>query len=225
MKHCTIAFFLLVLIISCNSKQKNPQSDNCSDTLMINNKMYCFDSISESYYNSINFRFPLKSDTVPIDTSVVKVMSYGIQIKTNGKEVFLKNDTADNDSRVIYSYIKTIANIEFVHIKGVFWEWTTDYLINLKTGDNTVLWEQPILSPNKKLIISCSADLVATMMPNGIQLFKIDNGVIQKVFEKEIEKWGPSETKWESDSTILIKRLKVDDKYNEKYDYVRMKIK
>lgn len=224
MKHFFITLFLLVLIISCNNERKNPQSDNCSDTLMINNKMYCFDSISESYYNSINFKFPLKLDTVSIDTSVVKVMSYGIQIKTNAKEVFLQNDTSDNDSRVIYSYIKTIANIGFVHIKGVFWEWTTDYLINLKTGENTVMWEQPILSPNKKLIISCSADLVATMMPNGIQLFKIDNGVIQKVFEKEIVKWGPSETKWESDSTILIKRLKVDDKYNESYDYVRMKI-
>ncbi len=227
MKYLLFSLFILALIISCNSKKQNPQSDNCSDTLMINDKMYCFDSISESYYNSINFKFPLMSDTLPIDTSVVKLMSNGIQIKTKGKDVFFKNDTSDNDSRVIYSYIKTIANVGLVHINGIFWEWTADYLINLKNGEQTILWEKPILSPNKKMIICCSADLVATEMPNGLQLFKIENGVVKKVFEKEIEieRWGPSEPKWESDSTILLKRVKVDNNYNEIYDYVRMKVK
>lgn len=217
--------FLIILIVSCNGNQKSIQSVSCSDTLMINNKLFCLDSISESYYNSINYKFPLKADTLPIDTSMIKILSNGILIKTQQKDVFLENDTTEGDSRVDYSYVKTLSSIGFVHIKAACWEWTNDYLINLKNGEKTRLWEQPILSPNKQMFISNSADLVATMMPNGFQLFKIDNGVIKNVFEKEIENWGPSEIKWESDTTILIKRLKVDDNYKEKYDYIKMNLK
>jgi hypothetical protein len=213
---------LFFWIISFHPKSDNKVIGN-RDSLMINDKAYFLDSITESYYNSVTDKGEIKS----IDTSIIKIYPDSITIKTSEKLVVLKNDTSVSESFKKYRYEGTFSGIGFVHIHGDFWESSGDLLISLKNGTINFFWGRPKLSPDQSMIISYNVDLGPRYMSNGIQLFKVENGPIKNVFETEIENWGPKEIKWESDSTILIKRVKVDftNEYKEFFDYRRMKIK
>ena len=211
---------LILTIVSCNPKPAT-RSKNFGDTLLINNKVYQLDSISELTYNSKSVT-PLIMST---DSTFIKISSDSIILRTNDRVVTYKNDTIHNESMVKYHCVGIYPEIGFIHVKAAYWEWTRDFLVNFKDGHETELWSDPIVSPNKSQIISNSADLVATEMPNGIQLFKLENGELKKVFEKEIIKWEPYEIKWESDTSIFIKVAKLDNEYNRHFSYKRMIIK
>jgi len=192
---------------------------------MINNRAYYLDSISESVYNAVDYKYPLKSDTSLLDTSIIKVSKQGISIKTKFGEVVLKNDTSNSDEAATYSYIKMITKDGLVHIKGEFYEWGRDFLVSLTNGQKTELWAPPLFSPGRNLFISYFPSIGYEQMPNGIQCFKIENGKIEKIFEKEIDNWEPSEIKWESDTSFVIKRTKYDTLFNPHTDFLRMRIK
>jgi hypothetical protein len=224
MKYLGSIIFLLALS-ACNGDQNDSESIKCYDSLQINNKTICLDSISESYFKKNRFSFPLRNDTAKIDSSLVQFLSNGILIKTKAKDVVFKNDTSDTDSRVIYYYQKTLLSLGYIHIQGIYYEWTRDFLINLESGKETEFWENPIFSPNRKWILSYSGDLESGEMPNGIQLFSNNAGTITRVFENEITNWAPDDIKWEADTVLLIKRKKLDQNYKESYDYVKMSIK
>jgi len=225
-----------ILLVSCNQSKNSKatkqsvdslpnqkdliavnQSVQPSDTLMIDGKMFNLIPIDESYFKSIRN----KPEKIKPNESVV-INSDSIIIKCNEKEVVLKNDTTDGDSMVTYEYRTILPEIGYVHIKALCWEWTEDILINLKNGKQFTFWLDPIVSPNNKLIVSSCFDLEAQFMPNGIQLFKIQGDSIVKIFDKEISDWGPEEVKWESDTSIVIKRAIPDNNMNYRYDFVRM---
>jgi len=217
---------LVALTVSCNQKTgSNKISKESRDTLIINNKTYYLDSISEQEFNSVSYQFPSETDTIALDTSLINIAKDSIIIKTKNKIVTLKNDTTMNDTYAKYKYLKTYNNIGFVHLKGSFWEWTEDILVNLSDGEITSLVSNPIISPDKKLLISYNVDLIAQFMMNGIELYNIENGRLEKVFIKEISSWGPEEIKWESNKSIVIKRKKVDfasQNFTEHFDFRRM---
>jgi hypothetical protein len=222
-------YLLLVitfLIFSCKQSDSSKKSLNCNgDTLLINGNLYCLDSISESEYKSISYRFPTKSDTATINKSVITITNDFIRIKTGINTVEFKNDTSSGESFSRYSYVKTLINVGFVLISRKLLESTVEILVNLKNGKKTTLWGKPRFSPNNKMIISYNVDLVAGFSHNGFQLFEINNGDIKQVFEREILDWGTEEIKWDSDTSIVIKRIKLDSEHEEYFDYRRMIIK
>jgi hypothetical protein len=223
MKHFAL-IGLIILTIGCQRQSKIVVNMG-SDTLMINNKVFYIDSISEITYNSTVDKELIGSQVIEADTSKIIINQDSITIiAENDSMIVYKNDTSDGESRVIFEYVNTIKQYDLVHIKGIYWEWTVDYLITLKNGKETALWEAPMFSPNGQYIICSSADLEAMEMNNGIQLFKNKQGNIEIIFEKLIENWEPEEIKWESDSVILIKRAKLDNNYNKHFDYLKMRI-
>jgi hypothetical protein len=233
-----ILYVLLgLLVVSCNQnsaakKNKNQnvnkadtltssviksQPDKVIDTLIIGNKIYDLVSISESYFNSI------KNQEKIINPGRSVIISHdSIIIKSIEKDVVLKNDTTDGDSMVTYNYITTLPEINYVHIKALCWEWTEDIFVNLNNGREYSFWDNPIVSPDNRLILSYCYDLEAQFMPNGLQLSNIVNDSIVTIFNKEISDWGPDDVKWESDTSIIIKRAIPDEKMNYTYDFVRM---
>lgn len=219
--------FLGVILFICSCKPDAVElSSNPYDSLVTGKKVYYLDSVTESDFISAKYVFPLANDTVSIDTTRIKESLEGIKIfLQNNDSVVLKNDTSDGENYVTYHYKKTLSEINFVHIQGTYYEWTSDFLINLKDGRKTRMWEYPIFSPNRKLFICYSSDLESGEMVNGIQLFSLKDGMIQNVFEKELIDWAPNEIKWSSDSTLLIRRERYDENHNSVMDYVRMKIK
>jgi hypothetical protein len=196
------------------------------DTLMINNRVYYLDSISKATYYSVSTEDLIGETIMAADQSEIKINQDSIIIFTKNKcMVVFRNGALDGESRAVYEYISSFKQYDLVYIHGNFWEGTKDYLINLKNGSKTTLWRFPLFSPSGKYILSYSADLEIMEMYNGIQLFKNTDGIIEPVFSKLIDNWEPYEIKWETDSTILIKRAKFDSKHEEHFfDYLRMKI-
>ena len=218
-------FIALTLLACACSRQSEKTSGTGTDTLVINNKVYYLDSIPESVYNSVAYVFPAGSDTVARDTSVVSISIGRLVVKSAHKPVVFRNDTSDTDTTARYEYKHTYGQLGFVHIQGLFYEWSSEFLINLKSGTKSEFWQAPLFSPGHKLVLSYSADLEGEMMANGIQLYKLENGEIVKVFERELDKWEPEEIRWESDTSIVIRRAKLDSLDNKHIDFVRMKLK
>lgn len=216
-----IIFLALALFISCNNQKDKVKTIVHVDSLLIGDDLYYLDSISESDFERIKTINHAKE----IDTSLVKVYKDSIIVRTISKNVVYKNDSTFGESMVSYELKSILPEPGYVHIKGLHWEWTTDRFVNIKSGVETYFWDNPVLSPNKQNLIAFSCDIEVGFMPNGIQLYKINADTITQVFEKEIENWGPEEVKWESDTCLVIKRLRLDKDMQPKYDYLRLNLK
>ena len=192
-------------------------SSQSPDTLISGGKMYVLKPINEAYFKSISNNL---EEVMPNKSIIIN--SDSLIIKCTEKEVVLKNNTTDGESMVIYEYLTTLHEIGYVHIRALCWECTEDIFINIKNGKEFTFWHNPIVSPNNTLIVSYCWDLEAQFMPNGLQLFKIVGDSIVKIFDWNISTWGPEEVKWESDTSIVIKRATPSDNIKYKYDFVRM---
>jgi hypothetical protein len=216
-----IILIAFALFISCNDQKIKVATNLHVDSLLIGDNLYYLDSISESDFK----RTKTIHQANEVDTNLIKVYKDSILVRAISKNVVYKNDSTDGESMVSYEFKSIMPEPGYVHIKGLHWEWTTDRFINIKSGAETYFWDNPVLSPNKQNLIAFSCDLEAGFMPNGIQLYKINADTITQVFEKEIDNWGPEEVKWESDTSLVIKRLRLDKDMQPKYDYLRLNIK
>ena len=216
----TIILMILALFLSCKEHKVIVSTSIHTDSLLIGDALFYLDSISENEFKKIK-TINQEND---IDTSLVKVYPDSILIRTTIKNVVYKNDSTEGESMVSYEF-RSIPTLGYVHIAGNHWEWTTDRYINIKNGSETYFWANPVLSPNKQSLVAFSCDLEAGFMPNGIQLYTINADTITQMLEKEIDNWGPEEVKWESDTSLVIKRLRLDKDMQPKYDYLRLNIK
>ncbi len=188
------------------------------DSLTINGKIYYLDSISKSTFQHVKNVLITKKP----DTSILMIQKESLVIKANDRIVVFKNDTTESEHSAFYNYKSFLPESGYIHIEGIHWEWTSDCFVNLKNGSETYFWDNPIISPNNKLLISYSYDLVAGFMVNGIQLYRIDTDTISNIFEIEIANWGPEEIKWDTDTSIVIKRAVLDQNMEASNDYLRM---
>ena len=191
------------------------------DTLKINDKVYFLDSISEAVFADI----PGSEKSLAPDTSVVKIFADSILVKTKTKNHIFRNDTFPSELFAVYTYKNLFKDVGFIQVHCDGWESRCEFLINIETGEKTMLWGELKFSPGKEKVISYNVDLEAGFTPNGFQLFQMKDKSLSKVFDAYMEKWGPKEIKWESDTAILIKRVRYDDRGNEVYDYRRMVLK
>ncbi|MDT8412239.1 MAG: hypothetical protein RQ875_07255 [Vicingaceae bacterium] len=123
----------------------------------------------------------------------------------NGENAYLINDDSDDDSKYgQYHYLGTIDNLNHFIVYGAFYEWHNYLLIDMESGDTNYLAGFPILSPDKKTIISGNCDLVAGFTFNGLELYSNTNP-INKISSIELMEWGPEEIKWIDNSILLIK--------------------
>lgn len=219
----TIFYFLTLALLAASCSQNKPGivTNLHTDSLRIGEKLFYLDSIGEKDFNRVRKIEPRGN----IDTNLVKIYPDSILVKAVAKNVVYRNDTTEGESLATYEINSILTDPGYVHIKGWHWEWTTDRYINLKSGIETDFWDNPILSPDKRHVVAFSCDLEAGFMPNGIQLFQINSEHIEKVFEKEIDDWGPEKIKWESDTSLVIKRLRLDENMQPKYDYLRLLLK
>jgi len=223
-KDYLILLVLLVIMGSCGPNSSK-LSSLCVDSLVMEHKTYYLDSITEKTYKEVKYIFPLSTDTAPMDPTTVIINRDSITVVSQDGPVVFNNDSTDSDAYANYQYVKTLDKIGFVHIQGSFYEWTYDYLVNLQSGTQQEFWMEPLFSPNRRAIISYSGCMETDEMPNGIQYFKVEHGEINKIFEVNIPDWEPNEIKWESDTSIVIKRAKLDKNFKKHFDYVRMVIK
>jgi hypothetical protein len=81
-----LEFFWYIFAVGCKQHIVNNASKPY-DTLNIDGKVYSLDSISVNDYKSVHYEFPGANDTIPLDTTKIKIDSGGIIFYTsdNGK--------------------------------------------------------------------------------------------------------------------------------------------
>jgi hypothetical protein len=200
-----IAPLVLILLAGCHAEQAGKKIAKY-DSILIGQKICYLEYISKAYFDSVDCPAFQAGDTLPYDSTVVRKEKSGLRIYlANGKNIFLRNDSSEGDSMAIYKYGLTYQKIHAVLVQVFRWDWSSFLLISLQEGRQCEMWAAPLFSPDMKYLICYSASLSGESA-NGVQLFHYSDGTGELVFEKNIEQWEPSEIKWASGSTLLIRR-------------------
>lgn len=209
--------------------EENVNKYGLPDTIHIGKHVLQLDTSSEAAF--------LKLGELVFDTSEQMNLTRDSQwVKRNGDTLFfvtasgvatLTNVNADDDSYSQYSYYGKIPGTDQYLTLGLFYEWYNYFLISSKTGDTTILWGAPEVSPDKKLLITANADLEAGFTNNGLQLFGLEDGNIVSAGEKLIDEWGPEEIRWVNNNQAIAKMVFIssDGKITYRYGYVRLTIR
>jgi hypothetical protein len=227
-------FLISVFFMSCTSNKStnsNLQQNN-QDTLVINNKAYFLDSISEKEYNTVLLKM---SEDKSVENEIIEdtnnvsrdKLKLTFHLKNESDSILVNDTTQDFSDFVNYCYLESNKDIDYWLVKVQLYEGGGYLLINKENGNKIWIWSKPVFSPDKKHFVSYSCDLEAGYLSNGIQLFEVKNREVFLLWEKEIDEWGPSELKWKNDSTIYIEKLKLDfndSKNPDKISYKSMKI-
>jgi len=134
-----------------------------------------------------------------------------LTIKTKAKDVHIVNNDNDTDEYAQYTYMGYIDAADQFLVFGGFYEWHNYLLIDGQTGDETVLWGKPAVSPDGKYIVNGNSDLVAQFTDNGMQLFTATHKP-KVVGERSLKAWGPEEIKWADNKTLFVKANVADEK-------------
>lgn len=189
-----------------------------------------FIQAKKNYLNKIKFD-SLKLNKIngeiklPIDEKWKPFISF--------KDTLLNTDETDVRE---YKYFGEFENIGLYIIEANYWEHFEYYLINQKTGKQTVIWNYPYISPNNLYIANLSMPYGLEGVPNGIQIWKIDknsynNVDLIKYFEIDQQIWAAEDFVWESDNSIILKVVylnennqKTESQNLNSYSYLKLKI-
>ncbi|MFB6455189.1 hypothetical protein ACE38W_07970 [Chitinophaga sp. Hz27] len=202
-------------------------SEEPIDTLELANKKFLVYTIDSAVFE--------KFKAQPIDTSEALALSRDTSVKRNGpslqfrlengKTLTLTDNDSESDTTDTFAHYLYVSNYPEIHRKGVivYYYESQDYLlVDTRNGDTLHIWAEPIFSPDKKHLLCASMDLVAAFMPNGFQWYDINKDSIVYKGEANLEKWGPTETKWVDPKTILCQYITIDEEGNTQSSYVKL---
>lgn len=210
MRTTTIFLILSVFtIISCNqpsSKEIPKVLVSELDTFYLGNKLVNvekvlkadFDKIITPATNSYEVEYLLK------DSSVAKRIGDTLFLRVADRMVKFVNDTSNDDMFLNYHYLGFQRDIGQYVLSVGFSEESIYYLIGSKTGDTTIPFGRPVISPDKKYFI-CGHDGMSyyDLDINGFELYK-NSPKPELISRRELREWGPSEIYWVDNSTLLV---------------------
>ncbi|RZA03355.1 MAG: hypothetical protein EOP47_03355 [Sphingobacteriaceae bacterium] len=169
--------------------------------LKLNGKTIHVKVLAAQQARKYSFR-PIVSKVLP----VVKKRSGAMRLELfNGKYITLKDVTTGNDVDKKEYIFKELLFSRFYVVLGKYYETGEYLLIDRKNGDIVKLWGRPYFSPNNhQYVAAFSGSLDYDMMPNGIQLFKVDSDKISLEWEYIIEDWQPDGLAWKDNKTLLV---------------------
>jgi len=135
-----------------------------------------------------------------------------------------------------YNYLGQYKKIGFFLVEGHFYEHYECYLIDKRTGRETIIWDKPKLSPSSKYFANISRLHIFEGVPSGIQIWKID--IIDVSYKVELSKyleldqriWFPIDFVWETDNSLILKVVsfnkfwELEKLANEDYYYLRINL-
>jgi hypothetical protein len=103
----------------------------------------------------------------------------------------------------------------------------SDYvLVHTKTGNQAVLWGEPLFSPGGRYLFCSSYELDAGLSENGMQLFRSDSTGLSLLWKKEPQLWGPINPRWSGDSLVYFMQEVPDrDLGRVSFYYAKVRVK
>ncbi len=204
----TIILFAVCFLTSqaCSSYGgKSPGSkDNSVNNPVDSSKNYTVTTIKKEDFDNYSKEKALGCLT---DTSIIKKQGDSLAfIADNGKKVVLKDslwDSFDTEKRK-FNYEGYLAESNGYIVMAKYYESSEVLLINKSDGNITKLWDIPKLSPDKKYIVCRAGFLGYDIMPNGLQLWKIDKNSIVHLFDIEPKTWEPHDVRWIGGHTLIL---------------------
>ena len=181
-----------------------------SDTFTIGTIRFELHPSSREQFDSWKMVVNDTSEVVRINKDAPFVSRFGdslIFVLASGKKAYIvNNDHTDGDDYASYSYLNDMKGINQWLIAGSYYEAWGCLFINKINGDTTFLYGTPIVSPDKKYVLTYNMDLYAGFTYNGFELYEMKAGKPVLVERKEFSGWGPDEVKWMDDTTLLVKQ-------------------
>jgi len=234
-----LVFTGLVVCIACSSKVSNNQSDNTLngnrqeagkelvEELSVNGHILLLKHISELEYNELSQK--VKGVKISrIDSDLKQGGKLILPLANGTSKVLLdkKSDTEIDD--VSYSFIGKIDSLSLYVIKASFYETSEFILMDKETGEEIRTWGKPIISPDFKHLFSYGDALGYDVMPNGIQMWKFEDGKLKIDWEIKPDEWKPQSIDWLDENTLLFIKVypkEFTQKSKDIYEYVKLIIK
>jgi len=232
MKTITVLILLIVLLfISCNNidpKENSVILISELDTFYLGDKLIYVKKATKSDFDKLPTQIleydyeKLDSNNLIKDSSVVKRKGDTLffTISDNKIDTLIGGNRSDGDFYDKYFYLGYISDIGQYLAYFIGNEEECKMLIDSKTGDITIIDDEPVVSPNKKYFIS-RIELEIGGDYCGFDLYK-NSHKPKLVGSRELKKWCPSEIKWYNDSTLLLKVSILDSEKNYVTDYLKL---
>ncbi len=101
-----------------------------------------------------------------------------------------------------YRYQDAWADAGFVLLQKQYYEGSEFILVDDSTGARTRLPDWPLRSPDGRYFAVLSFDLVAGYGPNTLQIWTLEEGAPERVWETEPSQWGPRSGSWQDGETL-----------------------
>lgn len=239
-----LIFLVMIILLSCKKDSQTTEQVQRHDSLSNGtskpteiSKQFEFSVATEQDFIKAKAKF---KDKLTQDTINFPKINGEIKLPIEGNkptQLSFRDTLLHTDDENIreYKYEGQFKQIDHYVVSGTFWEHYEIYLINKNTGENTLLWNNPALSPSNQFIANLSLPFGLEGTPIGIQIWRISkknnpaNFSISKHLEINPIDWAPIDFVWESDKVILLKVAKVDAFLNNngiphKNDYYYLKL-
>jgi hypothetical protein len=202
-----LLFLPLLFILRCSSNSTTGKVIvNNIDTLLLNKV-----SVYLSSFSKLEFQKLKSSNKTNYAITSIKKNKNEISLPLkNSKNLILKDSLSktDNSEQVTYIYKGYLQNIGFYVILAQYYETGEYILINDETGSKKKIWGEPIVSADHKSIVDFSNAVGYDVMPNGIQLWEIQqNKELKLKWEYQIDHWGADSIEWIDEKSIGVKKI------------------
>lgn len=247
-----VSLLFVLFIFSCTDKKEETNSAAAADSAtqeMIEQDSR-FESVDSSVFRIGNYTFEITPSTESefdgvkpaiqtIDTSEAKrINPYSSFVTRNGDSLLFKkpdneyaylinNTNTDSEDFASYDFIQYMPEIGSWLVMGSYYEAYGYILVNKTTGDMTQLFGVPVVSPDKKYMLTFNQDLQAGFTFNGFQFFEIKDKPVL-IGTHELYNWGPDNVVWKDSNTLLVQQAfsRLDEGAEEiKTAYVEIHIK
>ncbi|MES2560484.1 MAG: hypothetical protein V4590_12125 [Bacteroidota bacterium] len=234
---------LTILLAACGQQSQSGGSASPEHKANVNDSLQAFSITTATADNFLKAKKTYTDQTL-YDTATYKKVNGAIRLPVDEKwrPFVLFTDTllhTDNSNIREYYYVGQFDKIGFYIVGGSFWEHSEYYLIDKRTGKQTITWSSPTISPNGKFIANLSMMYGLEGVPNGIQVWRVDRQEnnqlepvsLSKYVEIDQQIWAPDDFVWETDHSVVLRVAGVDKYMNEDgqpaetdFYYLRLKL-
>jgi hypothetical protein len=218
-----ISFYVVIgsiLLTGCKQSVKNHTLSKTTDSLSLPNtssEPFSITTASKNDFNRCKQR-----DYITYDTLLFRKKNGTLKLPTSEKwkPFVIFSDSlvdSDDDKEREFRYLGQFKEIGYYIVSGNFYEHSEDYLIDKNSASQTVIWNDPKISPGREFIANLSMSYGLEGEPNGVQIWRVikdenneaDPITISKILEIDQQIWVPDDFVWETKNTLILKVIPV----------------